>query len=204
MLGRSLAELGFTREAEPSHVSVKAPVFPFDRFPNVDILLGPEMKSTGEVMGIDRDFGRAFAKSQLAANQKLPVRGNVFVSVKDADKEKVTPIVKQLYRMGFTILATRGTSKHLAGAGIPNQLVKKIAEGRPHIVDHVKNGAIQLVINTASGNSGGSCEIRRTVLRYSVPYSTTLSGAWAMVSGIEALIQGDLEVRSIQDFHGRK
>ncbi len=204
MLGRSLAELGFTREAEPSHVSVKEAVFPFDRFPNVDILLGPEMKSTGEVMGIDRDFGRAFAKSQLAANQKLPVRGNVFVSVKDADKEKVTPIVKQLYRMGFTILATRGTSKHLAGAGIPNQLVKKIAEGRPHIVDHVKNGAIQLVINTASGNSGGSCEIRRTVLRYSVPYSTTLSGAWAMVSGIEALIEGDLEVRSIQDFHGRK
>ena len=200
MMGRSLEELGFTEEAIPDHVSVKEAVFPFDRFPNVDVLLGPEMKSTGEVMGIDRDFGRAFAKSQLAANQKLPTEGAVFISVRDADKEKVRPIAERLHQMGFKILATRGTSWYFTGAGIPNQIVKKIAEGRPNIVDLIKNNAVQLVINTASGNVGGSAQIRRTVLRYGIPYSTTLSGAWAMVSGIESLIRGDLEVKSIQEF----
>ncbi len=201
MLGCTLKELGFTKEAVPAHVSVKEAVFPFDRFPNVDILLGPEMKSTGEVMGIDSDFGRAFAKSQLAANQKLPTAGAVLVSVRDADKEKVVPIVEKLSRMGFLILATGGTSVYLTESGIPNQVVKKIAEGRPHILDHIKNSVIRLVINTASSNSGASCEIRRTVLRYGVPYSTTLSGAWAMVSGIESLSRGGLEVRSIQEYN---
>ncbi len=201
MLGRTLEELGFDREAVPGHVSVKEAVFPFDRFPNVDVLLGPEMKSTGEVMGIDSDFGRAFAKSQLAANQKLPTGGAVFISVRDTDKEKVRPIAEKLQRMGFRIMATRGTSWYFTGAGIPNQIVKKIAEGRPNIVDHIKNNAVQLVINTASGNAGASSQIRRTVLRYGIPYSTTLSGAWAMVSGIEALIRDDLDVRSIQEFN---
>jgi carbamoyl-phosphate synthase large subunit len=152
-------------------------------------------------MGIDSDFGRAFAKSQLAANQKLPTAGAVLVSVRDADKEKVVPIVEKLSRMGFLILATGGTSVYLTESGIPNQVVKKIAEGRPHILDHIKNSVIRLVINTASSNSGASCEIRRTVLRYGVPYSTTLSGAWAMVSGIESLSRGGLEVRSIQEYN---
>ncbi len=203
MLGRRLKDLGFTREAEPQHVSVKEAVFPFDRFPNVDILLGPEMKSTGEVMGIDEDFGSAFAKSQLAANQKLPTEGAVFVSVKDADKDKVLPVVRKLHGMGFRILATRGTSHHLERASIPNQVVKKIAEGRPDAIDHIKNGAIQMVINTASGrrSSEGSGQIRRTVLRYGIPYSTTLAGAWAMASAIETLKKEGLSVRSLQEYH---
>ncbi len=203
MLGRRLKDLGFTREAEPQHVSVKEAVFPFDRFPNVDILLGPEMKSTGEVMGIDEDFGSAFAKSQLAANQKLPIEGAVFVSVKDADKDKVLPVVRKLHGMGFRILATRGTSHHLERASIPNQVVKKIAEGRPDAIDHIKNGAIQMVINTASGrrSSEGSGQIRRTVLRYGIPYSTTLAGAWAMASAIETLKKEGLSVRSLQEYH---
>jgi carbamoyl-phosphate synthase large subunit len=203
MLGRRLKDLGVTREAEPRHVSVKESVFPFDRFPGVDILLGPEMKSTGEVMGIGGDFGSAFAKSQLAANQRLPVSGSVFVSVKDSDKDRVLPAVRKLYHMGFNILATGGTSRHLEKAGIANQPVKKIAEGRPHVVDYIKNSAIQLVINTASRKkeSEGSGTIRRTVLRYGIPYSTTLAGAWAMVSGIETLKKGDLRVRSLQEYH---
>jgi carbamoyl-phosphate synthase large subunit len=203
MLGRKLKDLGFTTEPEPRHVSVKEAVFPFERFPGVDILLGPEMKSTGEVMGIDGDFGSAFAKSQLAAGQKLPTEGAVFVSVKDADKDRVLPLVRKLHNMGFQILATRGTSCHLDKAGIPNQLVKKIADGRPHAIDYVKNKAIQMVINTASGkrSSEGSGKIRRTVLRYNVPYSTTLAGAWAMVSGIERLKKGTLSIRSLQEFH---
>ncbi len=203
MLGRRLRDLGLTREVEPRHVSVKEAVFPFDRFPDVDILLGPEMKSTGEVMGIDQDFGNAFAKSQLAANQKLPAEGAVFVSVKDADKDKVLPVVKKLFSLGFQILATAGTSRHLEKAGIPNKVVKKIAEGRPHAIDYIKNGDIQLVINTASGkkSSEGSGKIRRTVLRYNIPYSTTLAGAWAMLSAIETLKKGALTVRSLQEFH---
>ena len=203
MLGRRLKDLGFTREAEPQHVSVKEAVFPFDRFPNVDILLGPEMKSTGEVMGIDDDFGSAFAKSQLAANQKLPTEGAVFVSVKDADKDKVLPVVRKLHGMGFKILATRGTSHHLGEAVIPNEVIKKIAEGRPNAIDHIKNGAIQMVINTASGkrSSEGSGQIRRTVLRYGIPYSTTLAGAWAMASAIETLKKEGLSVRSLQEYH---
>ena len=203
MLGQSLKELGLTHEIEPHHLSVKEAVFPFNRFPGVDILLGPEMKSTGEVMGIDKDFGRAFAKSQLAAGQLLPTQGTVLVSVKDVDKDKVYPVVKQLYDMGFNLFATRGTSQYLKDLGIPNRAVKKIAEGHPHIVDHVKNGDIQLVINTPSGkeSAGGLHNIRRAVLRYGLPYATTLSGARAMASGIEALIKGELTVKSLQEYH---
>jgi len=203
MVGRTLKELQLTGEVQPQHISVKESVFPFSRFPGVDILLGPEMKSTGEVMGIDADFGRAFAKSQLAAGQLLPTQGTVFVSVKDADKDKVYPVAKQLYEMGFNILATRGTSEHLKDLGIPNKPVKKIAEGRPHIIDHIKNGDIQLVINTPSGkeSAGGSHNIRRAVLQYGLPYTTTLSGARAMASGIEALIRGKLTVRSLREYH---
>jgi carbamoyl-phosphate synthase large subunit len=202
MLGRTLQELGLTREVEPAHVSVKEAVFPFDRFPNVDVLLGPEMKSTGEVMGIDSDFGKAFAKSQLAAGQHLPTGGSVFVSVKDEDKDEVNSLVHQLHDLGFDFLATRGTSRSLQEVGIQNRLVKKIAEGRPNVTDRIKNGEIQLVINTPSKQSAGSSRIiRRTVLRYGLPYATTLAGACAMASGIEAMIKRGLTVRSLQDFH---
>jgi carbamoyl-phosphate synthase large subunit len=203
MLGRTLRELGLIREVEPAHVSVKEAVFPFDRFPEVDVLLGPEMKSTGEVMGIDSDFGRAFAKSQLAAGQYLPTRGSVFVSVKDEDKEEVRSLVQQLHDLGFNFLATRGTSGFLKDAGIPNRPVKKIAEGRPNVTDCIKNGEIQLVINTPSGkeSAGSSRIIRRTVLRYGLPYATTVAGARAMASGIEAMIKRGLTVQSLQDFH---
>lgn len=203
MLGRTLEELGLTHEIEPAHVSVKEAVFPFDRFPEVDVLLGPEMKSTGEVMGIDSDFGKAFAKAQLAAGQHLPTGGSVFVSVKDADKDEVNSLVHQLHDLGFNFLATRGTSRSLEDAGIPNRLVKKIAEGRPNVTDRIKNGEIQLVINTPSGkeSAGSSRIIRRTVLRYGVPYATTLAGACAMASGIEAMAKRGLAVRSLQDFH---
>jgi carbamoyl-phosphate synthase large subunit len=203
MLGRSLRDLGLTHEVEPDHVSVKESVFPFDRFPDVDVLLGPEMKSTGEVMGIDTDFGRAFAKSQLAAGQDLPTEGSVFVSVKDADKDGLHPVVHLLREMGFDFFATRGTNRHLEDAGILSRPVKKIAEGRPNVIDYIKNGNIQLVINTPSGkeSAGGSKAIRLTVLRYGLPYATTLAGACAMASGIEAMKKRMLAVQSLQDFY---
>jgi len=203
MLGKSLKELGFTKPVRPHHVSVKESVFPFSRFPDVDVILGPEMKSTGEVMGIDEDFGRAFAKSQLAAGQHLPTSGTVFVSVKDSDKEKACPIVRKLYDMGFDIMATAGTSRYLAAAGIANQRIKKIAEGRPNVTDLIKNRQIQLVINTPSGkeSAGGAVIIRRTVLRYELPYATTLAGAGAMADAIEAMKTQGLTVCSIQTFH---
>jgi carbamoyl-phosphate synthase large subunit len=203
MLGRNLKELGLTHEPDPDHISVKESVFPFNRFPGVDIMLGPEMKSTGEVMGIDEDFGRAFAKAQLAAGQVLPTEGTVFVSVKDADKPKVYPSVRKLYDMGFSILATPGTSRYLHGLSIPNRVAKKIAHGRPHVIDYIKNGEIQLVINTPSGveSAGGSHHIRHAVIQYGIPYATTLSGAAAMTSGIEALKKGGLAVRPLQDYH---
>jgi carbamoyl-phosphate synthase large subunit len=169
----------------------------------VDVILGPEMKSTGEVMGIDTDFGRAFAKSQLAAGQHLPMSGTVFVSVKDSDKEKVCPIVRKLYDLGFKVTATAGTSRYLAGAGIANEQIKKIAEGRPNVTDLIKNRQIQLVINTPSGkeSAGGSVVIRRTVLRYELPYATTLACAGAMAAAIEAMKARGLGVCSIQTFH---
>ncbi|MBW2264739.1 MAG: carbamoyl-phosphate synthase large subunit [Deltaproteobacteria bacterium] len=205
MLGKTLAELGFTEEIHPSHVSVKESVFPFNRFPDVDVILGPEMKSTGEVMGIDSDFGRAFAKSQLAAGQYLPIVGTVFISVRDSDKEKVAPIARRLREMGFQFMASAGTSSCLTEAGIPNQLIKKIAEGRPNVTDYIKNGQIQLVINTPSGkqSAGGARIIRRTVLRYEVPYATTLAGAGAMAAAIEAMKKNKLTVNSIQRFHSK-
>jgi carbamoyl-phosphate synthase large subunit len=203
MLGQTLESLGLGSEVMPSHVSVKEAVFPFDRFPNVDVLLGPEMKSTGEVMGIDSDFGRAFAKSQLAAGQHLPTEGTVFVSVKDTDKDEIYQVVHPLHDLGFDFLATRGTSRCLSDAGIASKVVKKISEGRPNVTDHVKNREIALVINTPSGkeSAGGSRLIRRTVLSYGLPYATTLAGACAMASGIEAMRKKKLTVRSLQDFH---
>ncbi len=204
MLGRSLEELGFTEEIEPAHVSVKEAVFPFVRFPGVDILLGPEMKSTGEVMGVGPSFGISYAKSQLAAGQMLPLSGTIFISVRDHDKPLVLAAAKKFAELGFHILATSGTSRYLAGHGVPNDLVYKVSEQRrPNIIDRIKSGQIGLVINTALGadTSEDALHIRRTTLTCNVPYATTVAAARAMATGIEALRAGELYLKSLQEYH---
>jgi carbamoyl-phosphate synthase large subunit len=190
-------------EIVPGHISVKESVFPFLRFPGVDTLLGPEMKSTGEVMGIDQSFGLAFAKSQLAAGMDLPLSGTVFISVKDQDKKIILSTAQKLSHLGFKIIATSGTSRFLEQAGLPNQQVNKVREGRPHIVDLMKNGEIQLVINTTIGSKSvsESCSIRQTALIHRIPYTTTVAGARATAEAIEALEQKKLSVRTIQEYH---
>jgi carbamoyl-phosphate synthase large subunit len=204
MVGRKLRDLGLTEEVVPSHVCVKEAVFPFIKFPGVDTLLGPEMKSTGEVMGIDTRFGRAFAKSQIAAGMDLPMSGTVFVSVRDEDKEGVLPAVRMLHDRGFSIVATRGTASFLSGRGVPAAPVLKVTEGRPHVADLIKNGEISLVINTPLGaqSKADSYYIRRASLMYSVPYFTTLAAARAVAHAISDLIAGGLSVRSLQEYHG--
>jgi carbamoyl-phosphate synthase large subunit len=203
MLGKSLAELGFTREVMPRHISVKESVFPFSRFPGVDILLGPEMKSTGEVMGIGDSFGIAFAKGQAAAGYELPRGGTVFISIHDEEKTKALPVARKFSEMGFRLIATRGTARLLQGHGIPAELVYKISEGRPHVLDHIKNGKIQLIINTSLGKktTSDAYHIRRATLVYNIPYTTTVSGAMAMAEAVEKLQQGDWQVKTIQEYH---
>ncbi len=203
MLGKKLKDLGFTQEIIPKHVSVKESVFPFNRFPGVDVILGPEMKSTGEVMGIDTDFGRAYIKSQLAAGQKLPKKGNVFISVRDKDKRAVVFIAKKLKDLGFHLYATTGTAAALEKNSIPVKVLPRIAEGRPNILDLMKDAKIQLVINTPSGRIPRQDEIkiRSQVILYNIPYTTTISGAQATVNGIEAMIKKDLDVKSLQKYH---
>jgi carbamoyl-phosphate synthase large subunit len=203
MLGKTLDELGFTEEIIPSYYCVKEAVMPFDRFENVDPVLGPEMKSTGEVMGIDKDLGAAVAKSQLAAGQKLPTEGTVFISVQDKDKDKALPIVKKFHDMGFTIMATRGTAQFLEENDIPTKIVKKVSAGRPHVVDAVTNNEIQLILNTgaSSQTQRDGYEIRRAAIKYKIPYATTTDGARAICSAIEALKKETLSVRTIQDYH---
>jgi carbamoyl-phosphate synthase large subunit len=204
MMGKTLRELGLIRELEVAHVAVKESVFPFKRFPGVDTLLGPEMKSTGEVMGIDTTFGMAFAKSQLAAEFILPMRGTAFVSVKNKDKRPILYIVKRLVDMDFDIVATEGTANSLIRNDIEVTKIRKVSEGRPNVVDLVKNGQIQLIINTpASGRAPRQDEvaIRSTAVAYNIPLVTTVSGASATVNAIEALLQKRLDVRSIQEYH---
>lgn len=202
MIGRTLDELG-VREVEIPYVAVKESVFPFNRFPGVDIVLGPEMKSTGEVMGLDKDFGLAYAKSQIAAGQNLPLEGNVFISVKDRDKRQAVLIARELEELGFKILATKGTCSVLRRNGIKAYEVFKVNEGRPHVVDLIKNGEIHLVINTPSGKRPRADEviIRTTALNYGVPVVTTMAGAQATVEGIRALKQEGIRVMSIQEYH---
>ncbi len=206
MLGKSLEELGFTEEVTPNYISVKEAVFPFNRFPKVDTLLGPEMKSTGEVMGIDASFGLAFAKAQFGVGFDLPTEGTVFLSVRDKDKESLVPVARKLAEMGFRILATRGTSRYLRAEGIENKKVNKIREGRPHVVDYIKNGDIRLVINTSMGKKtvSDSYKIRRATLLYNIPYATTISGARALVDGIAAIKEGNWGVKNIQEYHSTK
>ncbi len=203
IMGCSLKELGLTGEVIPVHVSCKESVFPFTRFQGVDTILGPEMKSTGEVMGIDTTFEMAFAKSQFAAGQKLPLSGTVFVSVKDSDKPDVLKSVRILNEVGFSIVATRGTAGFLREHGIPVKDVNKVREGRPDIVDMIKNGEIALVINTTSGKKAisESFSIRRSALVLGIPYTTTIAGAGATALAIKSLIEGKLDVKTIQEYH---
>jgi len=203
MLGRRLEDLGLRQEVVPRHVSVKEAVLPFDRFPDVDTLLGPEMKSTGEVMGIDMDFGAAFAKSQLGAGQRLPTVGTVFISVQDRDKPAVAEVARRFVALGFTLLATRGTAEYLEAQGIPARVVLKVSTGRPNVVDAIKTKDIQMVINTGSGDETrrDGYEIRRAAIKYGLPYATTVAGARAMCHGVAALKERGLAVRALQDYH---
>jgi carbamoyl-phosphate synthase large subunit len=203
MLGKSLKELGFTEAPKPKHVSVKEAVFPFNRFPDVDILLGPEMKSTGEVMGIDHYFGLAFAKSQMAAGFKMPTKGSIFISVHDYHKDKIVSVAKSFQDLGFKILATTGTAKHLISNGIEAVIIHKVSEGRPNVVDHIKNGDIQMVINTSVGrkSSRDAYHVRRGALTYNILYTTTLAGAKALSEATKAIIDEDWQVCSLQEYH---
>jgi len=204
ILGKTLEELGWTKEKETNYVSVKESVFPFIRFPDVDAILGPEMKSTGEVMGIDSTFGVAYAKSQLAAGQMLPKKGNVFISVKDKDKRDIIFVAKKLVNMGFEIMATSGTASVLMKNGMKTKILPKLYEGRPNIIDFIKDGKVHLIINTPAGKATKEDEtrIRSKAILYSVPLITTIAGAQASVNGIENLInKKKLSVKSIQEYH---
>jgi carbamoyl-phosphate synthase large subunit len=205
MLGKTLKELGFTKTIIPKHVSVKEAVFPFNRFPNVDILLGPEMKSTGEVMGIDHSFGLAFAKSQMAAGFKMPMKGKVFISVHDYHKDKIVPVARTFQDLGFKIVATRGTAEHLKAHSVNADIVLKVSEGRPNIVDHIKNGDIQMVINTSVGrkSSRDAYHIRRGALTYNVLYTTTIAGARALCEAVKAMAKEDWQVCPLQEYHNK-
>ena len=205
MAGETLAELGL-KPARIDHIAVKEAVFPFARFPGVDTVLGPEMKSTGEVMGIDQTFAVAFAKSQIGGGSRLPRRGTIFVSVKDSDKPRVMEAVRILVELGFRVIATSGTQRYFAERGIPASKINKVLEGRPHIVDAIKNGEVQLVFNTTEGATAlaDSRSLRRAALLHKVPYYTTLSGAVAAAQGIKAYLGGDLEVRALQSYFSGK
>ncbi|NPU83155.1 MAG: carbamoyl-phosphate synthase large subunit [Syntrophaceae bacterium] len=205
MMGKSLEELGFTKPLRPEHISVKEAVFPFSRFPGVDVILGPEMKSTGEVMGIDSSFGMAFAKSQMAAGFRLPLEGRVFISVHDLHKDRIVPIARSFQEMGFQLVGTRGTAAYLHDHGVHVWPVHRISEGRPNVLDHLKNGDIQLMINTSVGRraSADATAIRRGALLYNVPYSTTLAGARATSEAIRALRERDWSVAPLQEYHGK-
>jgi len=206
MAGVSLAELGFTEEPEVPGVFVKAPVFPFRRFPGVDPVLGPEMKSTGEVMGSSPSFGNAFAKAWIAAGHQLPLEGSAFLSVHDRDKNSLVPVARRLAELGFEILATAGTAEFLAGQGLEVRWINKVHEGRPNLVDHLINREIDLVINTPLGRESHEDDalIRQTALKYDIPCITTLSGALAAAEGIAALQEHGLNVASLQEWHATK
>ncbi|MDP2411099.1 MAG: carbamoyl-phosphate synthase large subunit, partial [Pseudolabrys sp.] len=203
MAGESLKSFNLKASAY-KHRAVKEAVFPFARFPGVDTVLGPEMKSTGEVMGIDSSFEVAFAKSQLGGGTNVPRSGTVFVSVRDADKPRILPAIKMLAALGFKTVATSGTQRYLAEQGVPATKINKVLEGRPHIVDAIKNGGVQLVFNTTEGSAAlaDSSSLRHAALLHKVPYYTTLSGAVAASQGIKAYLAGDLEVRTLQSYFG--
>ncbi|HET7597784.1 MAG TPA: ATP-grasp domain-containing protein, partial [Burkholderiales bacterium] len=204
MAGRTLVEQGMRREVVPPYYSVKEAVFPFIKFPGADTILGPEMKSTGEVMGVGASFGEAFVKSQMAAGEKLPASGKVFISVRDADKARTVDIARSLAKLGFTLLATRGTAAALSAGGLNVTPVNKVAEGRPHIVDMIKNGEIALIVNTVEEKRTAvrdSYSIRRAALQGRVALYTTLSGARAACNGMEQ--SAELRPYAVQNLHAR-
>ncbi|RVO91647.1 carbamoyl phosphate synthase large subunit, partial [Sinorhizobium meliloti] len=203
MLDEAIAAYG--KKPNPrnlKHIAVKEAVFPFARFPGVDTLLGPEMRSTGEVIGLDTDYALAFAKSQLGAGVDLPRDGTVFVSVRDEDKERVLPAIRILSDIGFKVMATGGTARFLGEQGIVATKINKVLEGRPHVEDAIRNRQVQLVINTTDGNKAisDSKSLRRATLMQKVPYYTTMAGAEAAALAIKALKAGNLEVRPLQSY----
>jgi carbamoyl-phosphate synthase large subunit len=203
MAGKTLDELGLHHEVVPTHFSVKESVFPFNKFPGVDIILGPEMRSTGEVMGIADTFPMAFAKSQVAANSALPMSGTVFVSVSDRDKQDLIPIARQLADLGYKLVSTRGTAKVLRTAGITVEEMPKLQEGRPNLIDHMKNGQIALVINTPSGKGSRTDEgkIRAAAVSHGVTCITTLEAASAAAAACAALRHDQFTVKPLQEWY---
>jgi carbamoyl-phosphate synthase large subunit len=203
MAGRTLAELGLTDDLEPSGVFVKSPVFPFVRFPGVDTILGPEMKSTGEVMGGSSSFGVAFAKAQLSVGQRLPENGTAFVSVNNDDKPNLVPIARDLANLGFRLVATRGTAVYLRAYGLDVDVVFKVNEGRPNVADEIVNRKIDLIINTPLGRESffDDRAVRRAAMMHEVPCITTLTGAAAAVAAIAAMREQGVSVRSLQDYY---
>jgi carbamoyl-phosphate synthase large subunit len=204
MAGKTLRELGFTQEVVPKHYSVKEAVFPFIRFPGIDIALGPEMKSTGEVMGIDGDLGLAYAKSQMAAQPPLPHGGNIFVSVKDSDKPAMASLARELLALGFKLYATSGTARALSSAGLAVTRLFKLSEGRPHVLDMIKNDQIALIINTPSGKVPRQDEVRIRSLAVArrIPTLTTVSAVQASIRAIGSLQNKGLSVKALQEYHG--
>ena len=203
MVGHRLKDFGLGKEIEPKHFSVKESVFPFRKFAGVDIVLGPEMKSTGEVMGIDVDFGRAYAKAEMAAGHHLPLKGNIFVSVKDTDKRDIVYIAKRLEDLGFNLISTSGTARVLERNGIKVRSIQKIAEGRPNAIDLIINKEIDFIINTPSGKGAKTDEgrIRSFAIAHGIHVTTSIAGAQASVQGIESVLRKSLEVRALQDYH---
>jgi len=203
MVGRKLREFGLPSELKVEQFFVKSPVFPFARFQGVDTILGPEMKSTGEVMGVDSTFGKAYVKAQISAGSVLPKEGVAFISVNQHDKNLISKIASDLVEVGFKIIATRGTARVLRNSGIEVETVYKANEGRPHIVDYIKSGKVDLIINTPLGRESFFDEkaIRRAAINHRVPCITTIAGAAAAVNGIRAIRREKLEVRSLQEYH---
>ena len=201
MAGKSLAEQGAMREVVPNYFSIKEVVFPFIKFQGVDPILGPEMRSTGEVMGVDGSFGGACIRAMRGAGQRLPEPGKAFLSVRDADKSALPPIARNLVKRGFSLIATEGTCTYLRGQGFDCEYVNKVDQGRPHIVDAIKNEEIAFIINTPEGRQAisDSFSIRRGALQYSVPYTTTTARGWATLQAFDH--EDDREVRSLQSLH---
>jgi carbamoyl-phosphate synthase large subunit len=201
MAGRSLADQGATREVVPGYYSVKEAIFPFLKFQNVDPILGPEMRSTGEVMGVGATFAEAFAKAHDAASIRPPPTGKAFISVRDPDKQRVLPVAKELLRRGFSLVATAGTAEFLNAHGAPCERINKVLEGRPHVVDLIKNGEIVFIVNTTEGKAAiaDSFSIRREALQSRITYSTTVAGAWALVHSLDFHATG--RVTSLQELH---
>jgi carbamoyl-phosphate synthase large subunit len=201
-VGKTLREQGITKTIVPRHLSVKESVFPFHRFTGTDTILGPEMRSTGEVMGTDDSFPRAFAKAQIAAGNVLPKSGRVFISVRDEDKEGAVELARRLVALGFVVVATGGTAAYLKARGVPAEAVLKVMEGRPHIVDKIIDGEIALVFNTTSGKKAiqDSYSIRRETLMHGIPYFTALTSCYAAVAALEAMARGPLDVKAMQEY----